>query len=146
MKIEDHATELALIDRMLDEVQNRLQALNETHPPLRAGGFRQLIRMRALREQHFGPGLFADPVWDILLELAASRLEGRPVPISALSAAVAIPATTVLRWVSILVDRNLVERAPDPGDRRRVFVRLSEEGARRMDAFAESVAASQPAD
>ncbi len=43
---------------------------------------RALLRLRRVRGQFFLPALFADPAWDILLNLAAARIERRRVAVS----------------------------------------------------------------
>ena len=86
---------------------------------------RNLIRTRRLREQYLGEGLFADPAWDILLDLFASELEQHRVSVSSLCIAAAVPPTTALRWVTAMIESGLLERRPDPLDRRRAFVALS---------------------
>lgn len=97
--------------------------------PVDAATVRLLIRARRLREQFFAPALFADPAWDMLLDLMAARLEGQPVAVSSLCIAAAVPPTTALRWIRALQDSRLIEREADPGDRRRVFIRLAEQAA-----------------
>jgi DNA-binding MarR family transcriptional regulator len=87
---------------------------------------RQLINRRRLRERFFSPELFADPAWDILLDLAASRLERRSVSVSSLCIAAAVPPTTALRWIRMMTDQQLLERRADPLDARRMFVDLSD--------------------
>lgn len=145
MKSIDHAAEFAQIERMLGEVQQRIRAIGDKRPRTRLpDGLRQLIQWRRLRERHFGPGLFADPAWDILIELAASHVERRSVPVSSLCAAAAVPSTTALRWINILVDRGLVVRESDPRDKRRVYVRLSQTGLQKMEAYLESVGIVEP--
>lgn len=52
---------------------------------------RTAIRARRLREQMFSPELFADPAWDMLLDLYAARLERRRVSVSSLCIAAAVP-------------------------------------------------------
>jgi DNA-binding MarR family transcriptional regulator len=44
----------------------------------------------------------------------------------------AVPATTALRWISILERQGLLMREADPGDARRVYVRLSPRGYEAM--------------
>ncbi len=39
---------------------------------------REAIKLRRLRDSYFPADLFADPAWDILLDLFAARLEGFP--------------------------------------------------------------------
>ncbi|GGB66907.1 MarR family winged helix-turn-helix transcriptional regulator [Blastomonas aquatica] len=86
---------------------------------------RHLISLRRLRDRFFPSDLFADPAWDILLDLAASRLEHRSVSVSSLCIAAAVPPTTALRWIRMMTEQQLLERRADPLDARRMFVDLS---------------------
>lgn len=96
---------------------------------------RNALRARRLRDGFFGPGLFEDPAWDMLLDLRAAELEGTRVSVSSLCIAAAVPPTTALRWVGRLVGDGLIERRPDPRDRRRAFVALSPRGAAAMRGY-----------
>lgn len=87
---------------------------------------RSLIEMRRLRSRFFDASLFADPAWDMLLDLAASRLEGRSVSVSSLCIAAAVPPTTALRWIRMMTDQQLLVRRADPGDARRMFIDLAD--------------------
>lgn len=87
---------------------------------------RTMLRLRRLREQFFDPSLFADPAWDMLLDLAAARLERTQVAVSSLCIAAAVPPTTALRWIKTMTDVGLFERCADPDDGRRIFIRLSD--------------------
>lgn len=89
---------------------------------------RAVLRARRLRDQILSPDLFADPAWDILLDLMASYLEGAKVSVSSLCIAAAVPPTTALRWIRQLTDSGLLERHADPADGRRIFIALSNEG------------------
>ena len=75
---------------------------------------RALIRVRRLREQFFPRDLFADPAWDMLLDLMAARLEQSRVAVSSLCIAASMPATTALRWIRTLAEHNLFIRRQDP--------------------------------
>lgn len=96
---------------------------------------RDIIRARRLREELFGAGLFADPAWDILLDLTAARIEGRSVAVSSLCIAAAVPATTALRWIKQLTEAGLLRRVADPDDGRRVFIELTDRAAAAMTAY-----------
>jgi len=96
---------------------------------------RALLRLRRLRAQYFQPALFADPAWDILLDLAAARIERRRVAVSSLCIAAAVPATTALRWITQMTEQHLLVRQPDSRDGRRVFIGLSEQAALAMDNY-----------
>jgi hypothetical protein len=99
-----------------------------------AGQVRAIIRARRLRDQYFGADLFADPAWDILLDLFAAQLEKRKVAVSSLCIAAAVPATTALRWIKTLTDLGLLVRAADPQDGRRVYIELAPKSAERVEA------------
>ena len=103
-------------------------------PPPSAPAIRAMIRARRTRDQYFAAELFADPAWDILLDLMAARLEGRDVGVSSLCIAAAVPPTTALRWISAMTEQGLLVRVADADDRRRVFIRLSADAAERMEA------------
>lgn len=96
---------------------------------------RSILRLRRLRGLHFVPALFADPAWDILLDLAAARIDGRMVAVSSLCIAAAVPATTALRWITQMTEQGLLVRHPDLHDGRRVFIALADAAAAAMDAY-----------
>jgi DNA-binding transcriptional ArsR family regulator len=102
---------------------------------LEAGQVRAIIRARRLRDQYLPADLFADPAWDMLLDLMAARLEGHRVAVSSLCIAAAVPATTALRWIKMLTDQGLVVRSADPQDGRRVYIELADEAARALTAY-----------
>jgi DNA-binding MarR family transcriptional regulator len=91
-----------------------------------------MIAARGSRAAAFGPDLFADPAWDMMLELLLARIERRPVSVSKLCLASGVPQTTALRWISHLVARGLLERSADPGDGRRILVDLTDAAAARL--------------
>jgi hypothetical protein len=106
---------------------------------LDAGFIRSIIRVRRLRDHFFKSDLFADPAWDMLLDLMAARVERQRVAVSSLCIAAAVPPTTALRWIKSLCDQGLFVRVADPEDGRRVFIELSAETAARMEAYLKSV-------
>ena len=96
---------------------------------------REIIRQRQLRASFFEGDLFADPAWDMLLDLTAARAEGHDVCVSSLCIASGVPATTALRWIGQMTDVGLFERLPDPADRRRAIIRLSRLAEDAMSAY-----------
>ncbi|WP_343519424.1 hypothetical protein [Sphingomonas sp.] len=96
---------------------------------------RAVIRARRLRDQFFTAELFADPAWDMLLDLYAARLEGRRVSVSSLCIAAAVPPTTALRWIGTMHDAELFGREPDPTDKRRAHITLTERAAAAMRGY-----------
>ena len=93
---------------------------------------RAILRLRRLRDQFLEPALFADPAWDMLLDLMAAQLERRRVAVSSLCIAAAVPPTTALRWIATMTDQGLFARRPDPDDGRRIFIALSDAAAAAM--------------
>lgn len=105
---------------------------------LEAGFIRSIIRARRLRDHFFRGEMFADPAWDMLLDLMAARVERQRVAVSSLCIAAAVPPTTALRWIKTLCDQGLFVRVADPEDGRRVFIELSAETAAMMEAYLKS--------
>jgi hypothetical protein len=89
---------------------------------------RRLLRARRARDGIFPKGIFADPAWDMLLDLYVARKEGRTVSISSICIASAVPSTTALRWLGILEKEALIARQADPKDGRRIFTTLTDLG------------------
>jgi hypothetical protein len=106
--------------------------------PVDAARIRAHIKARRLRERFFPADLFADPAWDIMLDLAAARRSGLRVSVSSLCIAAAVPTTTALRWIKAMVDRGMLVREADPADARRAFITLSEPTATALDACLEA--------
>ena len=94
---------------------------------------RRIIRQRQLRARFFDGDLFADPAWDILLDLAAAQAEHKRVSVTSLCIAAGVPPTTALRWIGQLTEAGLLQRMEDDVDRRRVFIALTD---RAIDAMA----------
>ncbi len=96
---------------------------------------RKIIRQRQLRSEFLGPELFADPAWDILLDLTAARAEHVRVSVTSLCIASGVPPTTALRWISQMSEAGLLVRVEDESDRRRAFIELSEKAADAMARY-----------
>ena len=105
---------------------------------LTAKSIRDLIKMRRLRDSFFEAELFADPAWDILLDLMAARLETRTVSVSSLCIAAAVPPTTALRWITAMTESGMLQRQQDPDDARRVFIVLSDAVAAKLKEYFEA--------
>ncbi len=87
---------------------------------------RRLIAARQARARFFDSDLFADPAWDMLLDLTAAHAEGARVSVTSLCIAAGVPATTALRWLNQMVDSGIFNRVADDMDRRRAFIELSD--------------------
>ncbi len=111
--------------RLSAEPDSNASVASTIVPDVSAQAVSLVIRARRLRGRYFPDELFADPAWDILLDLLHSELRQTRVAVSHLCAAAAVPATTALRWITSMVERGLIVRREDPFDRRRVFIELS---------------------
>lgn len=103
---------------------------------------RLLIRSRQQRGQFLDASLFADPAWDILLDLTLADLKGRTVPVSSACVAASVPLSTALRWVRTLTEAGLIKRWTDPQDRRRDLIALSDEARVAMLRYLAAIHAS----
>lgn len=95
----------------------------------------RIIRQRRLRDRYFESDLFADPAWDILLDLTAARAEHRRVSVTSLCIAAAVPATTALRWIAQMTEMGILVREQDDEDKRRAFIALSDSAADAMARY-----------
>jgi hypothetical protein len=96
---------------------------------------RRIIRQRQLRARFFHGDLFADPAWDMLLDLTAARAEQIRVSVTSLCIASGVPPTTALRWIGQMIEAGLFERMEDDTDRRRAFIALSDRAADAMARY-----------
>lgn len=132
-----HAIEraFALLEDEEAEALEEAAASRTTVTTARPNYLKALVSARADRDAIFQAGLFSDPAWDMLLDLAVAEATGRPISVTSLCIASGAPTTTALRRIEDLKDAGLLDRIPDPQDRRRVLVHLTEEGRKRMEAF-----------
>jgi hypothetical protein len=111
-------------------------------PEISAEAVQTVIRARRLRTRYFPEHLFADPAWDMLLDLLQAEIAQLRVPVSSLCIAAAVPATTALRWLKSMVQEGLFVRRADPHDGRRVFVELAPETSRALRRYFADVGSS----
>lgn len=102
---------------------------------------RAILTLRRNRDRFFPMEIFADPAWDILLELYAAELGQLRITVSSACRGAAVPATTALRWISTLEENQLVQRRSDPFDGRRVFLSLTDDGLAAMNDFFDTIPA-----
>ena len=113
----------------------RESAGQTARPNISAEQVRSIIRARQLRARFFPAELFADPAWDILLDLYAAEMSQLRVSVSNACIASAVPATTGLRWLKQLERHGLVVRRTDLFDGRRVFVELTPQASLALDRY-----------
>ncbi len=123
-----------------DDVDAVVEAWRRERPDLDTAPLQVLSRVsrlalhldRARREAFAAFGL--EP-WEFDVLAALRRAGGRhELSPSALTAATLVTSGTMTNRIDRLVERGLVARRPDPGDRRGVIVRLTGAGAEAVDA------------
>ena len=103
--------------------------------PSKEERLKAVIQARAARPLFFAGELFADPCWDMILDLMLNRFLGKRISVSSLCIASGVPQTTALRRIDDLIAAGVVQRVEDPADRRRVFVDLSDEAAEKFERY-----------
>lgn len=103
--------------------------------PVTAQDIRAVLKARRSRSQFFASELFADPAWDLLLQLYEAELRQQRVTVTTLCDGAGVPATTALRWITTLENKGLLTRSKDPLDGRRLFVRLSSDARDAMNGY-----------
>lgn len=98
-----------------------------------------LYNLRRKREKVFAEkDLFFDPSWDILLDLFIAHRTGRQISVTSACGAAQVPASTAMRWITMLERMGLIERERDTKDTRRWFVRLTPKAVTRLSTVLES--------
>lgn len=122
------------------EVQGGVRPAEPDLPDARI--VRRIIRQRQLRGRFMDAELFADPAWDMLLDLTASRVERSRVSVTSLCIAAAVPPTTALRWIGQMVEAGIFVRTCDDQDRRRAFIELSDSSAGAIARYFDEIGVS----
>jgi hypothetical protein len=134
LSIEQLAERIALIETLLTEPDDPTRALDYADEALATVAMR-VYGSRRRRARHFDPTMFADPAWDMLLDLFIARVRGKQVRTISLCIASEVPATTALRWIGVLEKHGLVERHRPDGDRRLKLIALTNQGYRVMRQY-----------
>jgi DNA-binding MarR family transcriptional regulator len=127
---------LNALQKQLDELRIRLIA----HPEADAvdaedlGQLAQeIVLSRQRRSDVFGDGdLFGEPAWDIFLALYAAQEAQHKLSVTGVCDVAGLPLATGLRWIEKLEKEGWVYRTPDPVDRRRTWLILTERASNVM--------------
>lgn len=101
-------------------------------PEVSEDAVRWIITARNVRSQFLPRDLFADPAWDMLLELLRAEIAQQRISVSSLCYAANAPATTALRYIKTMVKQGLIVREADPFDGRRVHISLTPESSKAL--------------
>ena len=122
---------LALISAITPEFGSSTAAVSQ----LTEIDLRKIIEARRLRAKFFDENLFADPAWDILLDLYRAHLAQQRISVTSVCFGAGVPVSTALRWLNALEERGLARRSQDPLDGRRFFVELTQSGVSAMAGY-----------
>jgi hypothetical protein len=101
---------------------------------------RRIIDDRRDREATLGADLIQDIGWNMMLDIFVSMTDGRRMSDVAVTLASGAPVTTASRFISFLVANGDLVREPDPRDRSRWLVTLSEARFAAVTAYLARVA------
>lgn len=96
---------------------------------------RREFHNRRRRDSLIGHDLFAEPAWDMLLDLYIQHHRGQPVTVDRLCMSAGAASTTVLRWLGLLVERELVIRSSSAEKDGVIRVTLSARGIEEMERY-----------
>jgi DNA-binding MarR family transcriptional regulator len=130
----------AFVDADTKRLARRNGTLRITTDDTPAGArARRMIGERNVRSSFFSDSLFAEPAWDMLLDLYCAHLAQQRACVTSVCAASSVPLSTAIRWLKALEGHGLVCRLQDPLDSRRFFVSLSPQGLEKMNRYLEAV-------
>lgn len=92
-----------------------------------------IMRFRLARAELFDAAIFANPAWDILLQLFAARLAHRQMRLVDLPEIV--PRSTLARWALALEEQGLISFGVEEPQTEEVRLEISDEGAARMTSL-----------
>lgn len=90
---------------------------------------------RRRRDSLIRHDLFAEPAWDMLLDLYIQHHRGQPVAVDRLCTAAGAATTTALRWLGLLIEKELVIRYSSAEADGVIRVALSERGVGEMERY-----------
>jgi len=98
------------------------------------GEAQRILRLRSKRLERFGPDLFGEPAWEILLLLYVAE-GGCRQKLDGLAPVIGGSTSSTARWVDHLERKRLVRRETHPTDTDVAFVELTDQGRHALEAF-----------
>jgi DNA-binding MarR family transcriptional regulator len=97
---------------------------------------------RRRRVSVFGPSMFGEAAWDMLLALYIMDASGPRHTIGSLLHFSGSPLSTAQRWLDFLHTHELVQREEHPTDRRTSFIALTQMAREGLDLYFSGTAAT----
>jgi hypothetical protein len=118
-----------------------LRELERIAPKLASVASSELSARRA-RAAYFRPPILGEPAWNMLLDLFVQHNAGTGVSVTSATIASGAPQATALRYVALMQREGLIERCSSKIDRRVCYLRLTQEGYRRIGTWLSSYAST----
>ena len=91
-----------------------------------------IYRMRQHRQSYFDSALFAEPAWDMMLDLFINKVRGARVSTTSLCLAAGVPHATGIRWIRTLREHGLLRRYRATDDARLMLIEITPKGYQLM--------------
>jgi hypothetical protein len=124
------AAALAIVHQAMARIEALSLSPGDAGISLRAVAER-LYSDRRKRDEHFPPGLFGEPAWDLLLALFVAREDGRELSLAEACEAAGADAETGPEVIRKLESNDLVARGGSDGG----TVRLTERAVERLSDY-----------
>jgi len=122
-------------EKILADLRAALLTLRPEYSYLTMADFvEKLIAERDLRSSYLDLE-FAEPGWDMLIDLFRAAERGQKISVSSLTLASRVPATTALRQIALLRSRAFIETEDDPFDKRRIHVKLTPSSREALEGY-----------
>jgi len=124
------ATALQLYNEIISQNNDRYESYSIFQQFLE-----KLKIIRNDRKKSFPGVKFSDPYWDIIINSAIDFDRGKETSIKAACLSSGVSTTTALRCLRELERIGILQRSADPSDRRRFFIRLTDQSRHSLDAW-----------
>lgn len=133
------SAELIDLRKLLERDRKRQSVSNISDFPGNAGAAIDYAKLaeriydsRRERERVFNEDMFADPAWDLLLDLFVKSARNEQVSISSACQGANVPEATALRYLKALTEKKYVERSSHPNDKRSTTLKMTPLGNKLM--------------
>ena len=93
------------------------------------------LKARRSRARFFLPDILGEPAWNMLLDLFVHQAFGKGVSVTSATIASDAPQATALRYIALLQKEGLIERHRSSVDGRVSYLRLTQQGYRRIGTW-----------
>lgn len=130
----------------LEEFRRSAQKARTGHEEVTGAFAEAIYRDRQRRFKYLPSVPFAEPAWDLLLDLYFRTCRREQVSVSNACVASGVPSATALRWIDILVDGGLIVREADAADRRRTWLKPTDQCMSQMKDYLSNMVIMQNAE